>query len=550
MRGFKISFVVAFTVLAVGVANAQQIVEDFDSQNTGSPPAWLWWNNGTSGTILVDESTSRGASGKSVELVRTVFDGKRFGFGRNFPAIDGPAELTFWWVSVGGHFANAIGTYSDSGGWNQVMNIAPDTWYGVRLEIDPTTYTYDITVWEDGNPGNTATETGIAFRNGSATDTIDQIQFGNFSDSVASTTDYAFVDDITFVGPTILEDGFDSGNTSGWSSSTRPTTQVTFCYQTVTTDAVLAHDLVCDSGAFESVAVELGASNITFDLNGHTISGHPLGIGVRAMDVDAVTVKNGAIEDFLVGMDLVRTDVATVKNLKIGNLVANDPDDFIPGLRITRAQNVLVRDSFFEFVPVAHKEAIVLATSEVTIDNIEMKDGSVGVNISSDNDQSNDGSDATVMNSRFVGVTIAGVLVQCTDTSQVADNEFDRNEMGVMGDADTFGRISGLTLETNSIHDGYYGVIFLGITGSSVLDNVIHDNGWRGISLDSNMGCLFTPPGPECFYSTGNLISGNEATGNFLDLYHRENAVGNTWVGNTCQTKEGVEIPACTLPVP
>ena len=61
-------------VLAFGTAQAQLIVEDFDSQTTGSPPAWSWWTNGPSGTILVDETIFRGSSGKSVELVRTTFD--------------------------------------------------------------------------------------------------------------------------------------------------------------------------------------------------------------------------------------------------------------------------------------------------------------------------------------------------------------------------------------------------------------------------------------------------------------------------------------------
>ena len=572
MRKSTLFCLTFFLVFTAGSVNAQLIVENFDSQTTGLPPAWLWWNNGSSGTTLVDESTYRGTSGKSVEVVRTSFDGNGFGFGRNFPPIEGPAELTYyflvgsaeeevltviggnnadhqvaWWVSVGGYFENAIATYSVSGGWNHVMDVVPDTWYGVRLEIDPATYFYDITVWEDGNPANTSAETGIAFRDGSAADTIDQVQFGNFSDTLISSIDYAFIDDIKFVAPTVLEDGFESANTGSWSSSTRPLATVATCYQTITTDAILANDLVCDTGAFESVAIEFGASNITLDLGGHVISGHPIGIGVRAMDVDGVTIKNGTIESFLSGLDLVRTRVARVKDLIIRNLESEDPDDFVPGLRITRGQDVLVRDCFFEFLPVAHKEAIVLATSEVTIDNIEVKDASVGVNISSDGNQENVGSDASVINSRFCGVTIAGVLVQWTDDSRVEDNEFDRNEMGVLVDTHTPGGITGLTIEDNSMHDGHIGVHFMGNTDCSILDNVIRDH-WRGVFVDSIMGCPEYEHQPGCFYASSNVISGNEVTGNFLDLFHHPYAVGNTWEDNTCQTKEGAEIPACTVP--
>ena len=89
--------------------------------------------------------------------------------------------------------------------------------------------------------------------------------------------------------------------------------------------------------------------------------------------------------------------------------------------------------------------------------------------------------------------------------------------MGVLADADRVGRITGLTIEGNYIHDGYVGIIFLGINDSNVLNNIIRDNAWRGISMESNMDCLFKT-GPECFYSTGNTLTGNEVLGQFLDL--------------------------------
>ncbi len=555
--------------LAVGVAEAQLIVEDFDSQATGSPPAWRWWENGASGTVLVDNTTYRGSSGKAVALARTVFDGYGFGFGRNFRPLEGPAELTYyfrvgsttdeiltaiggnnaddrvaWWVGAGGTVGSAIGTHSVSGGWNHVMDIVADTWYGVHLDIDISTLTYDITVWEDGNPVNTTTETGIPFRNGSAASIVDHIQFANFSGAVAGPSGSAFVDDVTFVGATILNDGFESANTSGWSFSTRPITQVTECYQTVTTDAILTKDLTCATGVFESVAVELDVSNITLDLNGHVISGHPIGIGVRAMDVNGVSVKNGRIEDFGAGLDLVRTTTATVENLAISDLVEGDPDIFRMGMRITGSLDVLVRDCYFEFLPVAHKEAIISATSEVIVDNIEVNSASVGVNVSSDGNPSNIGSDATIVNGRYVGVTIAGVLVQWTDDSLIAGNEFDHNEVGVSVDTHTPDGNTGLTIEANSIHDGYIGVHFMGNGDSNVLDNVMH-NGWRGIFVDAIMGCPEDSHEPGCFYATGNMISGNTVTGYFIDLYHHLYATGNTWTNNICLTKEGAEIPAC-----
>jgi len=559
--------------LAVSTVNAQLIVGDFDDLATGSPPPWLWWDNGSSGTILVDEATFRGSSGKSVEIVRTTFDGNNFGFGRNFPPIDGPAELTFffragsttdevltavggnnaghqvaWWIGVGGEVGNAIGTHSHTGGWNHIMNVAADTWYGVTLDVDPDTFTYDITVWEDGFPTNTATETSIPFRDGSDVRVIDQIQFGNFSDAVAGPAASAFVDDVEFIGARVLNDDFESGNTGQWSWSTRPRTVITTCGQVVTTDAILNDDLSCPSGAWESAAVEAGASDITIDLGGHTITGHPIGIGIKVENVERVTVKNGTVRDFLVEMNVFDADTVTVRDLWLGNLVEGDPDKFLPGLRITQSQNVLVRDCFVEFLPVIHKEAIVAADSRVIIDNVEVKDASVGVNIAGNEGISN-GTVATVINSRFVRVNIGGILVHTTDSSQIADNEFDDNEVGVYCDSETEGVITGLTIEDNSIHDGAIGIQFLGTDDSSILGNVIRDN-WRGITLESNMGCLDNNTLPSCFFSTGNLVSGNTAFDNFLDYHHDVFATGNTWTDNTCETKEGAEIPACIPPGP
>jgi hypothetical protein len=558
---------VLFALLAIAgsVVDAQLIVEDFDAQTTGSPPAWLWWNNGSSGTISVDETISRGSSGKSVELVRTTFDGYTFGFGRNFPPIDGPAELTFyfrvgstaeeyltavggnnsghqvaWWVGVGGAVGNAIGTHTHAGGWNHVMNVAADTWYGVTLDINTATHTYDITVWENGNPGNTATETGIVFRDGSAVDVIDQIQFGNFSDALAGPAASAFVDDVGFVGVRILNDDFESGNVGSWSWSTRPRAAVTTCFQTVTTDAYLANDLTCDSGVVEAAAVELGASNLFFDLNGHTISGDPAGIGVRSINLEAVTIQNGRIENFNTGIDLHDTYGATIRDLMIGNLVDTDDSDYLNGIRTDNSEDVFVRDCFFDFYWTNHRTSLNLATSKVTADNIEVSEGGVAVDISGL------GTAATIVNSRFSGLYTHTILAQNTTQSRIAANEFIFCETAFTADCQPPGGISGVTFEDNFVDRNFIGVRFKGGSDSDVLGNVIR-GGWRGIFLSTGGYCPVAGD-PGCCYATGNLISGNTATGNIVDLYHDDLTTGNTWTDNICLNEEGPEIPPCIPP--
>jgi parallel beta-helix repeat protein len=572
MRCLRTVQIVTSLLFVVGMANAQLIVEDFDDQTTGSPPAWLWWNNGSSGTILVDETTSRGGSGKSVEILRTTFDGYGFGFGRNFPPIDGKAELTFyfrvgsttdevltavggnnaghqvaWWVGVGGDAGDAIGTHSHSGGWNHVMDVSPDTWYGVKLEIDPAALTYDITVWEDGNPGNTATETGLPFRDGSDVEVIDQIQFGNFSDATSGPAASAFIDDVEFVGTRVLKDDFESGNTGMWSWSTRPRTAVTTCYQTVTTDAYLANDITCSSLGVEDVAVELGASNIFLDLNGYTIEytlpQQAVGIGVRAMYLEGVTIKNGTIKNFNTGVQLTETVGSTVHDVLIMNLGNSNPDDFLNGIRTSENQGLRTRDCFFHFLPVHHRTIVNLASSTANIDNIEVNGGGVGINIFGDDERTN----CTLTNSRLMNTVHSGVLVFYSDSVVIADNEFTRSPINV--EEYVLGNITGVTIEDNLIEAWEIGIYFWAGSNSTVQNNIVRNHFSRGIHLGADADCP-EPPTPACIFATGNVVTGNTVTGNPVDLSHHPNALGNTWTDNICETTEGSEIRPCIPPGP
>src|SRR5262245_1073029 len=76
-------------------------------------------------------------------------------------------------------------------------------------------------------------------------------------------------------------------------------TPITSCGQTVTTNAYLAQDLDC--GAYGVIA---GASGITIDLKGFTLRGTNDGFhtGIYNGDFDKVTIKNGVIRNFYVGV--------------------------------------------------------------------------------------------------------------------------------------------------------------------------------------------------------------------------------------------------------
>jgi len=438
----------------------------------------------------------------------------RFSFGDALECGDEACEscaifdTNMWWCGntedhaepVGGKTANAYGLYDVHGNLNEWVQDGWEEHLGTEPQTDPVAA---------GDDERKVTRGGSYFSqprfNRSA------IRHGGFPNS--------------------------SGRTTGFriARSLSPPVKVTFCGQTVMTDATLANDLECTSGEH---GIRVGASNITLDLNGHTVSGHREGFGVTAWNVRGLTIENGTVENWLIGFDIGMSLDVTLQNLTIRDLESDDPDEFLTGVTGFRCQGFVVRDLVIEFVPVYHKEGVLLYSTDFTVDDIEFRGGAVGVNVS--------GSTGTVINSRFSGATIAGVLVAKTENTRVAENEFVGCEVGVdaYSLSETPGEVTGLRVEGNLIDPAFQGVHLWGTTDSAVLNNVIH-NTWRGISLDKNLFCP-DPPTENCYFATRNVISGNQVTGNTVDLYHHPNATGNTWENNTCETKEGAEIPACT----
>ena len=324
------------------------------------------------------------------------------------------------------------------------------------------------------------------------------------------------------------------------------------CGQTITEDTVLTEDLACPPGTGSGIVI--GASNITLDLGGHTVSGYAPGTGVFSIDQEGITIRNGTIEGFNAGVFVINTQTVTVENLTVKNLDISDPSHFIFGIQILSSQDVVVRDTQFEFLSVPHKEAVEIFDSVVNVNNIEVRGGGAGVSFSFAGgvcDPLNSPSNGRVTNSKFSEIYVAGIWVACSSSAWIEGNDFSTapgEGIGIQGDAPFSGAVTGLTITGNVIHDAMIGIEFRGILDSSISSNYIFDNPIWGIALRQSLGCLTPEPGWECFYSTANVIADNESWGNTMDLYHYEDSTGNTWTGNTCQTKQGAEIPECIPP--
>jgi len=323
------------------------------------------------------------------------------------------------------------------------------------------------------------------------------------------------------------------------------------CGDMITEDTTFDQDLVCPPGT--EWAIVIGASNVTLDLGGHTLSGHAPGIGVLATGREGLVIRNGTIEGFQDGVFVSESSRVTVEKLTVRNLESSDPGQLVRGVTLDESHNVVVRDMLFEFLVVAHKEAVDAYASDVTVSDIEVRGGGAGVGFSFAGacDPVNAPNIGKVTNSRFSGIYVAGLYVACTTDLWIEGNDISTAPgagVGIQAEAPFPGAVSGLNITRNSIHDTILGIEFRGIVESTVAGNYAFDNEAWGIILRQSLGCLSPQPGWECFNSTANLIADNNSWGSGTDLYHHVDSVGNSWERNMCETKEGVEIPECTPP--
>ncbi len=337
----------------------------------------------------------------------------------------------------------------------------------------------------------------------------------------------------------------DNPDTSGNNFRVRITAECMICGQTITNNLTLTEDLMCPDSV--SPYLFIGAPNITLDLGGYTILGGGMDKGniegIIAENTDSISIINGGIENFNNGIVLYNSDHSIFKDLTFRNLEIDDPLIFTAGIVMGSSKGVLVRDCKFEYLPVAHKNGVHLGDSEVDFINIEQLAGGTGLDFSGDKP-----SRGSVINSRFTDITISAILIQHCDSLLIQNNVFSGNETGIYTDPFFYGSTQGIIIEGNEIYNSYAGILFHGNLNSRVFNNVIKNNN-RGIVLLPKAECVTgdPPPGIECFYSSGNLISGNKVTENYLDLFHCDSCLGNTWVNNDCETSEGSEIPECTL---
>ncbi len=93
-----------------------------------------------------------------------------------------------------------------------------------------------------------------------------------------------------------------------WTVSAPPVLTTVSCGQVLTQSTLLDNDLVDCPGD----GLVIGAHGITIDLNDHTIDGTNLGFGIRNDGFDSVTITNGTVNEFDVGVFLNTGSAANI----------------------------------------------------------------------------------------------------------------------------------------------------------------------------------------------------------------------------------------------
>lgn len=218
----KLCFLLA--LLSVTFLNGHALSETlfsdtFDSYTTDSPPGDGWGRDESGGDVRIDDTIYYGASGKSVRIQRTDFNGSPYLYlyHEHFPMMGDVTyeaylrtsttlreTLTMFgynpvqdvsgpWLSMG--FNPCYLSYYD-GAWHDIMAISEDTWYHIKMVVHVGTNTFDVYVDDMITPKMT----GGGFWG--ATNYLGSLAFEvyNYSNP-PQPGDRAYIDNVTISGP-------------------------------------------------------------------------------------------------------------------------------------------------------------------------------------------------------------------------------------------------------------------------------------------------------------------------------------------------------------
>jgi parallel beta-helix repeat protein len=231
------------------------------------------------------------------------------------------------------------------------------------------------------------------------------------------------------------------------------------CGATIMADLKLDHDVACVGNGLIA-----GADGIRIDLNGYTLAGSGVGVGITISGRHDVTVSGGTIANFATGIRTVAATDVDVKHIEF----AGNPEgiDFQAGSVNNSVKENLFRDSSIR--------GIMLRTDA----------------------RENDIKSNTFINDR-VGILVFGGVDNTLKQNQVSGSTVAGIRINVIA--------AGNLLKDNAVSDSTVGIEFLVTPTGSAQDNEL-----RGNRLSTN-GCGLKGP------TSGNTIRDTVYDGNTVD---------------------------------
>jgi large repetitive protein len=303
------------------------------------------------------------------------------------------------------------------------------------------------------------------------------------------------------------------GSASGYARAPQPS-----CGDTIMANTTLVKDLLnCPNNG-----IEIGADNITLDLNGHVIDGdnaeftdcppeQACDIGVLDLDHHGVTIKGGKVRQFTFGALIVGASHSHLSGLDLshqffsGLLLAESSHSVVDG--ITASRNGLTTDQ--AGVDIFDSHHLTLAGNTV------FANGDIGFFVSGLDD------------GRFVGNRIAdhpetGILLDHGNRNEFSHNRLSNNVDGIVvsGDGNT---VTGnwLSGPGECAEDCGFGISLEGGTGNVIEHNTVlrfHQAGIHAVAFEEFGG----PP------TVGNTIRWNLVRGATVDGLRVEPTASDT----------------------
>ncbi|HEY2388811.1 MAG TPA: right-handed parallel beta-helix repeat-containing protein [Candidatus Binatia bacterium] len=289
------------------------------------------------------------------------------------------------------------------------------------------------------------------------------------------------------------------------------------CGSVPTQSLRLTHDVACDNNG-----IKAGADGITIDLGGFTLTGAGTvdSIGVDADGHTGVTVKNGTISGFWVGVSS-GANFAVAPKMKLSHLTSRD--NLTHGGAVETTAVVIDGCTF-----VANAFDGLLLTSQ---------GGKVGRSL--------------FTNSGGIGLIVSGSHLALTQIAATVNT----------GGGIRYVSASGVTVSASTIAGNTgYGVLFDGVDGNTLTKSTVIGNGQDGVQvigqltsggntidkslIAGNADGLVILDGPSATRVTGNRLIGNGGDGLNVDAVSSGTIVsGNTALGNG---ETGLEIQSAT----